>query len=848
MRKRRILLPILSLFLGLGGLSGCGGLNLSSLTGLLDSSSSTATSTGTSSSPSSTSSSTSLPASTSSSPKEDELDLTAPLVTHNAVTPTDAQVVELFSIGESSVTKIEQIPASAVLLIKNLISKAFLSESQVHLIALCGLDFIKVTRAQDYTAATAEFSKFGTDVLAALGSIDGDQIGYLLQEVATLAQSRKDEAFLPYGLIFGLENAADYQGALKAFGSDAGFASQFAFYKTYFDGSVHYREDFASTLVAVPTSLAVALGRALHLLVRSFFESFTLNEQMVLVSAVMSRFRPQDSQTIEKLRLQQQEPKLDPIAFINHFGDFLLKIRFTAASWILLRNQLVLLLKAVISLQKIPVLDARTVNLTYFNGLLSFVESKESLFQGENIAALVRFIGLLAKNLSAAEWTAIQQAQGDAPVNPIGVLLNWYDHSYTLLTSAEQASLSQLFADLGVKYADLYAEITSWKSLDPTKEADVTKVKDYVNALIQGVVAQFTPSVKERQIGVFIVNSFVLKGATINAKRFDIDLYKPGDSLENYTISNIVAPTDQLGYHVGSFTVSDSRTSSVDTYAFSYDVVPTYLGLDPMQYPYFFPLESELVYRNNILYLREDVTAEDLRSRSSSTLRFLEADGTPHNVVISDPTLHLALSPNDNGTGFLLIAYQVPDSVMIYGVLKVRYFKASDIAYGPADSLTCVVEGGEGGLGVVSYIIGVDGNQINLTYEWMKLSDLGITSLTAGEKSYSAYYADYPFSVLIRVVPFAECTVTSVLEYLPYLQTVYHVGDPFSLLALRVACSFTDERGNYYSAGELLLHNPEVTVTGFSTAVPVAGASASIRYGDFEMDFTYTVLANVVDH
>lgn len=841
MRKRRIFLPILSFFLGIGGLSGCGGTIVGSLSDPLISSNSTATSISSSSTSKSTSS-------TSTSPEEGQLDLTAPPLVHQAVVPTDAEVVELVHIGESAITKIDQIPASTIALVKNLISKTFLKESQVHQIAQCAQDFLKGIRADNYKAASAQFSQFRSDALAALENIDGDQIGYLLQEVATMAQQRKDEAYLPYGLIFGLATPSDYQGALKAFGNDPGFASQFALYKSYFDGSVNYREDFASTLVAVPSSLAIALGRALHHLLHSFFVNFTLDEQVLILASVISRFSSEGSPFLQELSAKQQELLADPVPLINHFGDFLLTIRFTGPSWTLLRNQLILVAKAVISARKIPLFDARTINLTYLDGLLSFIQSKEHLFQGESIALLVRFLGLLAQNFTASEWAAIQKSQGDVPVNPIGVLLAWYDRTYALLGRAEQATLTQLFNDLGINYTDLYAEVTSWKGLDLAKETDVAKIKDYLNALAQGVVSLFTPTVKKRQIGIFFVDSFVLKDEPINAKRFDIDLYQPGDSEDYYTIENIVAPTNQLGYHVGTFNLKDSRTNGVDSYAFSYDVVPTLIGLDPNQYPFFFALESELAYRNNILYLREDVTAGDLRSRNVSPFRFLEPDNTSHTVPINDPALSLVLSPNDNGTGFLLLAYQVSPSLTIYGVMKVHYFKVSDTAYGAADEINYVVEGGDSEIGIVSYLIGVDGERIQLSFDWVRLSDLGITSLSLGEKSYSAFYSDHPFTVVIRVLPFAECRVTNILEYLPYLQTVYHVGDVFNLQALKVACSFVDEQDNSHSAGEILLHNPVVTVTGFSTETPVASASASIRYGDFEMDFTYTVLAKVIDH
>lgn len=856
MRKSRIFLTVLSLFLGVSGLSGCGGFDLNSLGSLQGSSSSTAASTGSSSSPGSTAASTgssSSPGSTSvstSAPAEEEkLDLTAAPVSHNAITPSDAQVVELVHIGESSVTKIEQIPAGTISLVKNLISKAFLSESQVHLIALCGLDFIKGIRAENYKAASANFGQFGGDVLAALDSIDGDQIGYALQEVAVLAQkSNKDEAYLPYGLLFGLANPADYQGALKAFGNNAGFASQFALYQSYFDGSVNYRENLLSSLVTLPTSFALALGRALHLLLRSFFETFSSNEQVLLLASVLSKIRGESFPYLQELSALQQELLSNPVPLINHLGAFLLKIRFTTASWTLLRSQVILLLKAIISARKIPLFDARTVNLTYFDALLSFIESKENLFQGNSLALLVRFLGLLAKNFSGGEWKAIQQAQGDLPVNPMGVLLTWYDRTYALLDGAEQAALTQLFHDLGINYNDLYAKVISWKNLDLAKEADLMSIMDYLRALLKGIVALFTPSVQEREIGIFIVGSFVLKGSTINAKRFDLDLYMSEDSAENYSITNIVAPTDQLGYHVGTFSLNDRRSDKADTYAFSYDVVPTYVGLDPTQYPYFSEVENQVVYRNNILYLRDDATVEDLRRPSGFSFRFLEADGTPHFATVVDSALSLILSPNDNGTGFLLLAYQVSASLTIYGVMKVRFFKADDIHYGSADDLNYVVEGGDAQLGIVSYIIGAEGERIQMSYDWVRLSDLGITSLSLGEKSYSAYYGDHPFSILIRVVPFGECTVTNVLEYLPYLQTVYHVGDAFNLQALKVACSFREEGRDSYNAGEVLIHNPVVIVTGFSTAVPVAGASGSIRYGDFEMDFTYTVLATVVDH
>jgi hypothetical protein len=663
-----------------------------------------------------------------------------------------------------------------------------------------------------------------------------------------LAQSRKDETELPYGLIFGLANAVDYQGAMKAFGNNPGFARQFALYQSYFDGTTRYRENFADSVVSLPQALALALGRALRSLFVSFFDTFTLNEQVLFLTSIIAQIRGESFAYRQELAGKQQELLADPVPVVNHLGAFLLKIRFTSASWVFLKEEIILLLKAVVSAKKMPLFDARTVNITYLNGLLNFIDSKANVFEGETIAVLVKFLGLLASNFSNTEYLALQQAQGDIPVNPTAVLLAFYDKAYALLSANEKLLLTQLLANLGISYDDLYAAASSWKGLDISKETDTKKITDYLKGLVGNLTAFFTPSVKKSSIGVFFVGSYVLKDSSINPEHFDIDFYLPGDSREHYTIANIVAPTGELGYHIGTFTVSDSRNGQREDYVFSYDVVPTYLGIDPTQYPFFFANESELAYRNNILYLREDVTAADLRSRNISPFRFFEADGTSHNVAIVDPALSLVLSPNDNGTGFLLLGYQVSASLTIYGVIKVRYFTFNDVAYAPSDEISYVVEGGENEIGIVSYIPSIEGEQINLTFEWAKLAELGINPTSPGEASYPAHFKDHQFLVRLKVVAFSECKVTNVLEYLPYLQTVYHVGDAFNLLALRVACSYVDERDNTYFAGEVLIHNPLVSVNGFSTEVPVASASGSIRYGDFEMDFTYTVLANYVDH
>ena len=129
MKKRSLFLFGLAAFLSFGLLGGCGGA-LSSFS--LSSSASSAQS-----SPSSNHSVTSSNsvASSNSISEEEALDLTLLPRVHEAVTPTDDEVVQIVSVVEKGIT-ISQIDQATVLLIKNIIKEAYLTPEKVTLLVM----------------------------------------------------------------------------------------------------------------------------------------------------------------------------------------------------------------------------------------------------------------------------------------------------------------------------------------------------------------------------------------------------------------------------------------------------------------------------------------------------------------------------------------------------------------------------------------------------------------------------------------------------------------------------------------------------------------------------------------
>ena len=840
MKKRNLFLFGLAAFLTFGMLSGCGGVLSSS-----------SFSTGTSSTGSSTSLPGSSPSSTSSGTsstsviEEEVLDLTLLPQAHEAVTPTDDEVVQIVSIAEKGIT-ISKIDEATVLLIKNIIKEAYLTPEKVTLLVTVANDVVAGIKKNTLSEASVSFKAFYSHLDAALKSIDGDQIGYLLREFALLAQKRKDKtSSLPYGLFLGLENAKDYQGALAAFGTKfPGFKSQYELYSSYFDGSVSYQENPLEGILTPDSGLAIALGRSLHLLLRKAITLFSEEEKILALASLALTLRGENLPYAQEVKAKLQSIKENPVALINHLGSWILSFKITKASWAMLQTKAVDFFKMLIGIQKHVELSAKAVNVTYFDALISFVEEKKNLIQGENIEVVLKLLGLIAEKFSSEEYQAILASQGDNPLNPLSKLLSLYEKAYAGLSPSEKATLSSLFTQLGLSYEEIMSTLTSWQGFDLNNQNEVQTMKDYLSSLGQKVASLFTPSVKELQVNVYLQDPFCLKNTTIAPKRFAIYPRLPSDSSENYAILDVVAPTDTLGFHQGSFVLKVLASGATYHYIFGYDVIPTFLGLDPLQYLVFSSQNGQFLFVNNVLYLHEGVSVEELRNPSGSNIRFLEGDAESHGIALNDPSLSLTLSSTEPGEGFLLLAYTVSSELTIYGVLKTRIFTENDIFYSNNAKQSYVVLGGDTTLLISQNIIGIHGETIELTYFYLSLATLQITPSALGEGVYEGRYLDHTLPISLVVVDPASCRLDEIGEYLSYLKTSYFIGEAFSLSALQVFYSYQTAEGERQIAGSLLIQNPQVTLEGFSTLEPVSQAEARFTYGGISVTFSYSVTRN----
>jgi hypothetical protein len=831
MGKHKILFPTIIGLLALGSLGSCR--------------SGTSTSQpGSTSAPSSTSESTTSQTSTQT-PVIPELDLTAAPLSHNAVSVTDAEVVKIAAVGSSDVTKIEQVPAEAVVIIKNLISKAYLTAAQVDLVVTCAKDIVSGVGKATYAEAATSFAAFFPHLSAALASIDGDQIGYFIQEGANYLQGKERNRGLPSGLIFSLRTLGDYQGALSAFVSTyPDFVSQYNLYSSYFDGSTAYRESASEGNLALTTSFALALGRAIHALLLSAVTVFNAEEKSLLLASLASRLSDDNLPYASEIKDQLTSLRKNPVSLLNHLGQLLLAFRITKGSWTAIHDHALVLIKGIFSLKKSVYFRSRSVNMTYVNGLLDFIESKKDVINGDQLSSLVKLAGNLLVNFSAADNEAITKAQGETPVNPLTQLLALYDKAYAALTSGEKSAIVTLFSNLGFSYSEIYGKFTEWKGLDLSQKSNQKTISDYLAALAKSFLAFFTPGVSPLKVDVFLIEPFLLRGTVINAKRFDIDLYASGDSVDNYSITDIVAPTSELGYHVGTFRLNDRVSGKSFDYAFGYDVVPTYIGMDPNQYPYFSSSLGYAAYQNGVLYLQEGTSLDTLRTLNVSSLRFLEADGTPHDVSINDSALTLALSSTAVGDGYLLLAYRVSEQLTIYGVMKTHIFAESTISYVGSSGWTYVILNGDNTVYVMKTTPAIDDEgYVTLTDLYLTLSVLGIKPDAVGDKSYLATYLTYHFELQLRVVDPSVCHLDGIADFMPYLQTSYKVGDEFNLTGLKLYYTYTESSGITHSVGTLIVQHPHVTVVGFSTANPTSSARATVTYESFSFSFYYSVSA-----
>jgi len=836
MKKRSLFLFGLAAFLSFGLLGGCGGA-LSSFS--LSSSASSAQS-----SPSSNHSVTSSNsvASSNSISEEEALDLTLLPRVHEAVTPTDDEVVQIVSVVEKGIT-ISQIDQATVLLIKNIIKEAYLTPEKVTLLVMAANDVVEGIKKNTWGEASVSFQNFYPHLQAALSEIDGDQIGYLLREFALLAQKKREQtSSLPYGLFLGLENAKDYQGALAAFGTKfPGFKSQYELYSSYFDGSVAYQENPLEGLLTPDLGLALALGRSLHLLLEKAIALFSPEEKVLALASLALTLRGENLPYAQEVKAKLAALKDNPVASINHLGSWLLSFKITKASWALLQTKVVDFLKMLIASQKHVELSSRAVNVTYFDALISFVEQKKNLIQGEMVETLIKLLGLIAEKFSSADYQAILASQGDNPVNPLPQLLSLYEKAYASLAESEKTTLTSLFTQLGLSYEEVITTLKSWQGFDLKNQSEVQTMKDYLSSLGEKVVSLFTPSVKEPQLNVYLQDPFCLKNSTIAPKRFAIYPHLQNDSSENYAILDVVAPTDTLGFHQGSFVLKELATNATYTYIFGYDVIPTFLGLDPLQYLSFTSQNGQFLYANNVLYLHQGVSLEEIQNQSGSNVRFLEGDAESHGVALTDPGLSLTLSSTEPGEGYLLLAYTVSSELTIYGVIKTRIFTDDDIFYSNGEMKTYVVLGGDTTVLISQNIIGVHGETIELAYFYLPLTALHVSPNALGEGVYQGHYSNHIIPISLVVLDPAVCHLDAIGEYLSYLKTSYFIGEAFSLTALQVFYSYQTSGGESQPAGSLLIQNPQVTLQGFSTQEPVAQAEATFVYGGISVTFSYSV-------
>lgn len=831
--KRKILLPILTSLLSFGILSGCG-TSANSNSALVTSSQTTSQT-------------------TSEPPIEgEELDLTAAALSHPAVTASDEEVLKIAKLVKEDVTSVSEIPSSTVSIVKNLIVKSYLSANQIDLLLAAATDLKSGFLASSYAAASTSFTAFFPRLETALNSIDGDQIGYLLQEVVTLLQTDTSKGQIPSGLIFGLKTSEDYQGAMNAFSASfPGFKTQFDQYATYFDGLHPYQEGIEEGRITLTTPLVLALGRAIHSLLLNAIKVFSNEEKVLALASLALAIENEDLPYGQEVKDKQAALKANPLSIINHLGTWVLSFKITKGSWAAIHDHAAWLIKAFVTAKKGVFFRSKAINTTYYDALLNFIESKKNVVTGDMLAVVIKLVGTLANKFSKADLEAINKAQSATPVNPISQLISLYDRSYATLSAAEQASLSALFTNLGLSYETVYNAIISWSALDFSKSESKKTISDYLKSLAATVMSVFTPTLAKPDVDVFLKDPIIRRGAVLMPKAFDIDTGDQGiptpelvgDSTPlTFSISNIVAPASELGFHRGTFTLS---SSAGDTYAyeFGYDVVETFIGIDPDFYPGVSSPHGEASAQNRVLYLQEGVSLEQLKTYNVSNIPFFEDDRTARTVAFSDPALTLTLSSSAVGNAYLLLAYRLSSSLTIYGVMKVKIFALSEVYYSTQEQTNYVIQHGDSVISVYKMIDGVNDDEITLEYLYPTISTLGISPDSLGIKTYSAHGYGTTFDVRLNVVDPSVCVVESIVEYMPYLKTTYHVGEAFSLAALKLLYSFVDAGGSKHSAGTGFVQSPQVSLEGFETATPVASAIATVHYLAFSFTFEYTVIA-----
>ena len=834
MKTRRMAVSALTLAFSLVSLSGCGGVSLSSTSsqgGSLTSSGETS----------------SLPSGTSetSTPTSPEVDLTVPPVIYTPVSVSDDHIVAIANLAGARAFSISDLDPEEVAAIRNLISKAYLNGDQLDLLIDGARHFQTGMQAVSLEAANIEFTTVLSDAKAALNLIGGDQIGYFIKEATGLAQqiSMHEGSTSPF--VFGLDKPSDYQAVLAAFGTNRpDFLSQFAAYASYFDGSVSYQPSASTGTVEMDTRLALMLGRALHGLVSAFLKVFSVEEQHLALGALAYRLSKGDLDYASDLQKAFDQIKENPVSLINHVGGLLRSFRITASSWTALRQTALGLVEAAVSAQKEVRSSSRAINTTYIDEMLSFIKSKEDLISADMMAALVRLLANIAYHFSETELNALKKASGETPLNPIGPLLALYDKAFQELSAAEQTSLRNLFTSVGLSYSELYSKILGWKDLDLSKKENQQTIQGYLSSLGTHLAELFTPTLNPPQVGIYLIEPRIVKGASIDAKRFDLELFDSGDSTDNYVISAIVAPTDALGFHSGSFSLSDAHHNKVSHFVFGYTVIPTWVGLDPNQSLYLYSSTGKATIDHNILYLQEGTSLSELLAMNASPIRFLESDGSEHFVYLSDPALRLVFSISSPGDGYLLLAYRLSSETLIYGVMKVHIFASGDVYYHGESRPYSVIAHGDTTIPIFASLSGLDGNEVSLALHYVSLTSLGITVGEPGLASYPAFYEGHEFRLVLEAIDPALCVPEALAEYAPYLKTDYLVGEAFSLTAITLAYTYTNAEGIKLSVGTAKVLNPVVTLNGFSTAAPVYQALATVTYLKFSFSFYYNVKSN----
>ncbi|OPZ35452.1 MAG: hypothetical protein BWY98_00722 [Tenericutes bacterium ADurb.BinA155] len=831
--KRKILLPILTSLLSFGILSGCG-TSANSNSALVTTSSTTSQ--------------------TTSEPPivEEELDLTAPALSHPAVTASDEEVLKITKLVKEDITAVSQIPSSTVSIVKNLIVKSYLTSAQIDLLLAAATDLKGGFLASSYAAASTSFTAFFPRLETALNAIDGDQIGYLLQEVVSLLQTDTSKGQIPSGLIFGLKTSEDYQGAMNAFSASfPGFKTQFDQYATYFDGLHPYQEGIEEGKVALTTSLSLALGRALRALLLNAIKVFSNEEKVLALASLALSIANEDLAYGQEVKDKQEALKANPLSIINHLGTWVLSFKITKGSWTAIHDHAAWLIKAYVTAKKGVFFRAKAINTTYYDSLLNFIESKKDVVTGAMLAVTIKLVGTLATKFSQADLEAINKAQGATPVNPISQLIALYDRSYATLSAAEKATLSALFTNLGLSYETVYNAIVSWSALDLSKSESKKTISDYLHSLATTVVNVFTPTLAKPDVTVYLKDPIIRRGSVLMPKAFGIDTGSQGNPVPEFspdfapltfTISNVVAPANELGFHRGTFTLTSSAGDSY-AYEFGYDVIETFAGIDPDFYPNVSSPHGEASAQSRVLYLQEGISLEQLKTYNVPNIPFFEDDRTIHTPAFSDPALTLTLSSSAVGNAYLLLTYRVSSSLTLYGVMKVKIFASSEVYYSTLNQTNYVVQNGDSYISVYKMVKGVNDDEVTLAYLYPAISTLGISPDALGLKTYSGHGYGTTFDVRLNVVDPSACVVESIVEFMPYLKTTYHVGEAFSLAALKLLYSYVDSGGSKHSAGMGFVQNPQVSTEGFQTAVPVASAMATVHYLTFNFTFAYTVIA-----